>query len=56
MDELLEGVDIWSSREVLNGSWGSSGARGARRGAEGMLLLRAEASDSGIIDGILVRR
>ncbi len=52
--ELLEDGGIWSSREVLNATCGSSGASGALRVEAEVPELPIEAMVSGVIDGILV--
>ena len=53
--ELLAGADVWSSRDILAVTWGSKGASGALRAADGVGLLE-DTTRTGEIEGILVRR
>ena len=53
--ELLEGIDAWSSRDILAVTWGSKGASGVLRGVDGVGLPE-DTTRTGEIDGILVRR
>lgn len=52
---MAEGEDIWSSRQVLEAICGSSGARGALRGADGRAGEGRGVTAMGLIAGILVR-
>ena len=53
---VLEEDDIWLSSVLLYASWGVSGARGALRAGDGTEDPRADETERGTMDGILVRR